>query len=68
MTVGEGRSSSADMAILADHTMTIDEHLQSMPMPMTCWNDQQFRSQEELVTFMLHQNNDIELFARCMLS
>ncbi|WKX90554.1 hypothetical protein Q1695_009415 [Nippostrongylus brasiliensis] len=48
MTVGEGRSSSADMAILADHTMTIDEHLQSMPMPMTCWNDQQFRSQEEI--------------------
>ncbi|KAK6042092.1 zinc finger, C2H2 type [Cooperia oncophora] len=43
-----GNRSSVDVAALVDRAMSIDEHLQSMPMPLTGWNDHQFRSQDEL--------------------
>ncbi|KAK6027572.1 hypothetical protein OSTOST_06394, partial [Ostertagia ostertagi] len=41
-----GSRLSADVATLVDRAMSIDEHLQSMPMPLTGWNDHQFRSQD----------------------
>ncbi|KAK5978336.1 hypothetical protein GCK32_013761, partial [Trichostrongylus colubriformis] len=41
---------SVDVAALVDRAMTIDEHLQSMPMPLTGWNDHQFRPQDSYVS------------------
>uniref|UniRef100_A0A8L8KKU4 DIOX_N domain-containing protein n=1 Tax=Heligmosomoides polygyrus TaxID=6339 RepID=A0A8L8KKU4_HELPZ len=45
-TLAMGNRPALDVAALVDRAMSIDEHLQSMPMPMTGWNDHQFRSQE----------------------
>ncbi|XGW19709.1 hypothetical protein V3C99_003505 [Haemonchus contortus] len=42
-----GNRTSMDVAALVDRAMSIDDHLQSMPLPLTGWNDQ-FRSQDEL--------------------
>lgn len=47
-TLAMGNRPALDVAALVDRAMSIDEHLQSMPMPMTGWNDHQFRSQEEV--------------------